>query len=625
MVTGVETAGLILAILPLIVNQIDAYVQGIETLKVFRDKKYRRQLEEYATGLGTQNTILINTLECALEGVVDDEDELSKLIDDPQGPSWKDPNLQAKLRRKLDRNFDVFVRNTTAVSTHLQYLSHKLGLESLSSMEVLNDANVVKREVMKFRNIFSKSVYSELLTKIGNANSALKTLIDQAHHREESGRERQQLSRPLLKCRAARKHAVNLYNAVIQGDCWKCPCKSVHRAHLRIEPLEDHEQHDQIGTIPKLRMAFSSKTSSHALAPPWQWQEVESIPVAVSAPTIITSASPASGITHPTPKRRKVRFTTALGIPGYLAVPQQVPQATSGCQAIADMCSALRADKGDNTLKGFVSIVEGPNTGQRYDIYLLDKLDATMEIQTLEDLFYRSPFAAGQTIVSRPVSRRARLSLAATLACSVLQYQGSWLKPHWRSRDILLSKAAIESTANFDRFYLSGHKVDRRNSLESQRIVQDVPVTGASPSNGAKDASIAITIGDAAGSEDESPTAITDTTRRTHNLIRCELLFPLGLTLVELSLCQSIPSLRLPEDNDAVEALASLKTAARVLDNVYYESGFRYGDVVDKCLFGLGSNNMDLEDEDFQRAVYEKIVLPLRDDLKNFEGKGPIH
>ncbi|OAG45090.1 hypothetical protein AYO21_00438 [Fonsecaea monophora] len=39
-------------------------------------------------------------------------------------------------------------------------------------------------------------------------------------------------------------------------------------------------------------------------------------------------------------------------------------------------------------------------------------------------------------------------------------------------------------------------------------------------------------------------------------------------------------SLRAPEDDDRVEANANLKTASRVLDHVYAESGRRYGDVV---------------------------------------------
>ncbi|KAK4939647.1 hypothetical protein LTR10_020147 [Elasticomyces elasticus] len=313
---------------------------------------------------------------------------------------------------------------------------------------------------------------------------------------------------------------------------------------------------------------------------------------------MIISAAPPSETTYHAPKRRKMPFTTAVN-PSYQAVPEQVPQATSACQKIADMCSALHTDQKDDTPKGFFSVVEGAETEQR----------------------------AGPHINSRTVSRRDRLMLAATLASSVLQYQGSWLKPHWRSRDVLLTRAMTENRGNIDRFYLSGHKVDPTNSSNVQRTTQDVLAATALTSNRAEGARESPILADAPSSEDESPTDTSITTRNTHRLIRCELLFPLGLTLVELSLCQSMASLRLPEDNDADRLLTDLKTAARVLDSVYSESGCRYGDVVDQCLFGLRSRKskgMDLEDEKFQRIVYEEIVSPLLDDLKDFEGRGPI-
>jgi hypothetical protein len=124
MVTGIEAAGLALAILPLFVNQIDAYVRGIEKIKVLR--RYRREFKGYSVGLSTQHAILLNTLEQALEGVVDDEDMISKLIRDPQGEEWKDLDLQKRLRSKLNRNYDVFICNMTGLSELLEQLSHKL-------------------------------------------------------------------------------------------------------------------------------------------------------------------------------------------------------------------------------------------------------------------------------------------------------------------------------------------------------------------------------------------------------------------------------------------------------------------------------------------------------------------
>lgn len=136
MVTGIETVGVVVAILPLVVNQLDAYVQGIETIRGFGTRRYRRQLEEYSTRLGTQHAILLNTLEESLDGLVDYEDEITELINHPRGPLWKDTSFQAKLRKKLDRNYDAFTRTMVELSTLLETLSRRLGLETADSMKV---------------------------------------------------------------------------------------------------------------------------------------------------------------------------------------------------------------------------------------------------------------------------------------------------------------------------------------------------------------------------------------------------------------------------------------------------------------------------------------------------------
>jgi hypothetical protein len=113
--------------------------------------------------------------------------------------------------------------------------------------------------------------------------------------------------------------------------------------------------------------------------------------------------------------------------------------------------------------------------------------------------------------------------------------------------------------------------------------------------------------------------------RTVSALIRSEVLFPLGLALVELSLGQTLASLRGPEDNDSDEAIADLKTASRLITEVCYESGGRYGDVVKKCLFWPGLEDANLDNEELQQAVFESIVSPLLEDYKDFEGKSRIH
>lgn len=86
MATGVEIAGLVLAVLPLLVKQLDNYARGLERTRTLR--RYSRELYKYAVGLSTQHKLLLNTLEQTLEEVVDNHDERSELIYNPKGPGW---------------------------------------------------------------------------------------------------------------------------------------------------------------------------------------------------------------------------------------------------------------------------------------------------------------------------------------------------------------------------------------------------------------------------------------------------------------------------------------------------------------------------------------------------------
>lgn len=131
MVTGVEAAGLVLAVLPLLVNQLDVYARGIEKIKVLR--RYRREFADYSVGLGTQYAILLNTLEQALEGVVEDDDEVSELINHPRGECWKSPTLQSRLRLKLGRDYELFTGNTNSLLEMLERLSRKLEISATDS------------------------------------------------------------------------------------------------------------------------------------------------------------------------------------------------------------------------------------------------------------------------------------------------------------------------------------------------------------------------------------------------------------------------------------------------------------------------------------------------------------
>lgn len=122
-----EGVGLALAILPLLLNQLDNYVQGLQTLKIFRAKDYRRELDGYLSELEIQKAILVNTLEWSLDGTVEFEDGIEGSVNDHLVNLWMNPDVQRNLRLKLGEGYVAFTVTVMRLSETLDDLSCKLG------------------------------------------------------------------------------------------------------------------------------------------------------------------------------------------------------------------------------------------------------------------------------------------------------------------------------------------------------------------------------------------------------------------------------------------------------------------------------------------------------------------
>ncbi|PGH21539.1 hypothetical protein AJ80_03098 [Polytolypa hystricis UAMH7299] len=493
-----------------------------------------------------QKAILENTLEKSLEGIVDQEDEVTDLLHDPahKGSSmWKDETFQGKLRKKLGRDYEPFVRTMTELSGLLDELS------------------------------------GTLLSRVETANNVLVTLIEQSHHREEYCKKRRVSKRPILKHKRTRKLANSLYNAIIGGNCiqvrWPVSISMKQRGCLMYN--------DSKWYFPQ--KSGDTSTSS------WFWQEIEIEPLMTESP-----ASPPSKPVPPLAKtsklelRPKVQFAIVTSTLDSIPWPQVEDTTTP---SISDLCSTLCSVKPNcqqRELIGFIT--DETDACQKHKLYVLRNLSRDRETQSLEDVLLSSSKPMHlRAQDSFRLSRKDRLFLDATLAYSVLQFHGSWLKSQWRSRDIMFAKDELDNRVLVDHPYLSW------------------PLLGTGRTGDDDD-------------DDNKNKKIHSTLQRSNSaLIRNDILFPPGLALVELSLCETIPSLRTPEDDDPLEAIASLKTASRNLQNVYRESGARYRDVVDKCLFWPGCRDAQLDDEEFHATVFESIDKPLIAEYRDIEGR----
>jgi hypothetical protein len=125
--SGAEAAGLILAVLPLVMHTVDSYVQGVQTLKRFHTRRYREELEDYKLRIDTQRTEFLNTLELLFDGIVDREDELRDLITNPKGQLWTESTIEAKLRKRLAHSYEVYIQTMWKLYSLLQQINETLG------------------------------------------------------------------------------------------------------------------------------------------------------------------------------------------------------------------------------------------------------------------------------------------------------------------------------------------------------------------------------------------------------------------------------------------------------------------------------------------------------------------
>ena len=254
----------------------------------------------------------------------------------------------------------------------------------------------------------------------------------------------------------------------------------------------------------------------------------------------------------------------------------------SGMSPIIDICTAIHGLKNTKQELGFLTD-ESIGQHRHYIYFVEEKIRPGMTSRSLEHLLKDQR----QQEQGRSLSRRLRLYIAVTLASSVLQLDGtSWLKRQWRSDDIFFLPVENGESAtlemDFAHPYVSWKVSSEDMSIDRTKNANLAPIAHRVPS---------------------------------------EILFVLGITLTELCFGRSISDMRITDDIESTEVMTNFNTASRLIGRVYDESGERYGDVVRRCLkCPPDIRDASLDNEEFQEAVFNTIVTPLKQDFENFKG-----
>ena len=125
--SGIEAAGLVLAVFPIVVSGLQHFTEGLETVKNWR--RYNRELAKYSRTLETQRIVYLNTIERLFEGIIQSNDEFEAFMNNP-GPAFAlDPRYEERLRERLGRSYGNYNRIVADMLDALRAAEKALGIE----------------------------------------------------------------------------------------------------------------------------------------------------------------------------------------------------------------------------------------------------------------------------------------------------------------------------------------------------------------------------------------------------------------------------------------------------------------------------------------------------------------
>lgn len=410
---------------------------------------------------------------------------------------------------------------------------------------------------------------------IDKANKDLRDITHQNVYLEPI-RQKRRSKRPLAQLKLIRKHATSLHQVLVTGKAWKCSCKMIHVACLRLESRPDALEAANVDSVRKVRfrILLSRKQNEKSLQPTFEWQEFEIVPS-------LDEGSSGANSVGPQNSTRTVKFgPDQVAIATAESVPE--PTIDRRFESIGEMCSTVCASPPSEKALGF--LVDHEDDKHKHHLY---RTDSTMGPETQTMSLGHLLSCSGHGPHSASLSKNDRLRIAVTLASSVLQLDGtSWLKPQWSSKDI---------------FFHEKNKQASDNDYWHPYVFWKLCVA------------------------DKSTPDSSETSGPRKYMIRSEVLYALGLTLIELCFGKALADMHIPEDGDPNEATTKMTTAYRLCGSVFNEMGEFYDNAVRRCLHQpFDVRDMSLDNEELQQLVFDGIVTPLNDDFLNFNGKSRI-
>lgn len=266
--TGIETAGLVLAVLPFLIEALSVYKQGLEKTGIvlgFKQKKYKIKVERLRLRLKGQSASLHINL-TKLVGRAAPNEDVVKLPEDYNDALWKG-DIADKIKGYLQPNgaFEAFQGTLSLYESYLEEIAEKLvGVlrppkvcrtvllphssvaktfqANRNDLKALLEANKADQGHYRFSQrlafVMNEASIDILLKELSDSALTLKEFVDDNEdlHQIQKSNEAQQAkqTRVANSLHKVRKHANALFRAIACG--WSRQCHERHEAMLCLEP-----------------------------------------------------------------------------------------------------------------------------------------------------------------------------------------------------------------------------------------------------------------------------------------------------------------------------------------------------------------------------------------------------
>ncbi|KAL6708129.1 hypothetical protein ACN47E_003313 [Coniothyrium glycines] len=576
--SGVEIAGLVLGCLPLIIQGIESYNEGLDPIKSF--VRWERELPQFIRKLRNQHVHYAQTIRILLEPITS-EVELAEMLSDPRTSQelWKSKNMVQKLQDKLQDSFQAYQSTISDIERIAIKIASKLDLDrakeltrnDLEAIVVANPKKNDKFELKKrIRFGMNKKTIRALLEELDDCNKELERFTEKS--------ERIETYRKTIKpSYAARLHRLQGFAKSLHSSltlCWSCACKASHETSLQLQPRSElfASKAKRVNDTAKTSFNVSfTTTASGDNGMSWTWQAAE-IRVDEESDDD-TSLSP-----MPSPKPKMTKTVSFGSLPPYSVLDPSAP--VRSLEEIKDLCASISQSYKKTPMIGFSL----DNKNRLRGTYTVDSAEAhapSPELVSLKELLGQSTAMHGKRT---KLSKKERYSLALTLASSVLYLNSTpWLTDQWASEDIVFQRTNLGSRPiDFEHPYVVSKSVELLKPLTSTKA------RGFQNKNSVLLA-LAITLlelyfGTTADQYQESEHGTIDPSYHQNPWMLCSMAHEWA--------------------EDCQEDLSAAFLSA-----------------VRHCLRCFSDPGASLHDAEFLQAAVEGIVLPLQEELYQFLGK----